>query len=122
MKYARTFAGDAASVTAARRFARESLGHVPTDTLNEIALMVSELATNCVRFTPGDFTVGIDDISEQIRVEVTDHGWGQPKVRFPRPDEASGRGLLLVDAMSADWGVDSRWDRIGKTVWFTVSY
>lgn len=29
-----------------------------------------------------------------------------------------GRELILVDAVSEDWGVVKRWDGTGKTVWF----
>jgi serine/threonine-protein kinase RsbW len=56
-----------------------------------------------------------------LRIEVTDEGTGRtsPVVRHVTPDELSGRGLLLVSALSEAWGaspaVPSGW-----TVWATV--
>ncbi len=104
-----------------RDFARKALAHLQADALDPINLMLSELATNCIRFTPGDFVVSIDDMVEQIRVEVADSGGGVPSVRSPSAAEPSGRGLMIVQAMSADWGVDRNADDSGKTVWFVVS-
>jgi hypothetical protein len=37
----------------------------------------------------------------------------------PAPDDESGRGLLLVDALSHSWGVKPR--QVGKTVWARVA-
>jgi hypothetical protein len=53
-----------------------------------------------------------------VRVLVSDAGGGVPTVGHPEPTAPSGRGLALVEALSTDWGTDSRPD--GKTVWFEV--
>ncbi len=40
-------------------------------------------------------------------------------MRSPRPTDPSGRGLKIIDMLSAEWGVDHR-AATGKTVWFVV--
>lgn len=50
------------------------------------------------------------------RVEVTDRaGDACAAPRSPSPDEESGRGLALLEALSVRWGVERRAG--GKTVW-----
>lgn len=39
-----------------------------------------------------------------------------PRRRFPDPSSEGGRGLGLVETLSARWGIDAGPD--GKTVWF----
>jgi len=116
----RRFPNDADSVSAARRFVLASLDGVPTRDADAIAVMVSELAANAVRHTGSHFTVAVDLSSERIRVEVGDGGSGDPVVRAPYPEEPSGRGLQIVQALSAEWGVIPERDGPGKTVWFTI--
>lgn len=116
----RTFAHDAQSVPAARRFATSFLRGVSADTLQAVELMVSELATNCIRHTNSGFELTIIRTGRQIRVEATDRAGGTPTMRSPKPTEPSGRGLKIVDMLSARWGV-SRAAARGKTVWFTIT-
>ncbi len=81
--------------------------------------MVSELVSNCIRHTPSTFEVSVELTSERIRVEVTDHGAGTPRVGRPPPSQPTGRGLQIVDLLADDWGVRGTADgRGGKTVWF----
>ena len=70
--------------------------------------MVSELATNGIRHGQTSFDLVIELTADEIRVEVTDHGGGTPTMRFPGPDEPTGRGLQIVDMLSERWGVESR--------------
>lgn len=119
MRWTRTFAHVPASVTRARRFATEVLQGAPAETLETVALMVSELASNCVRHTDGRFDVSIVVTAVEVRVEATDYGGGEPCLRSPGPNDPTGRGLLIVDTLAAAWGVQRRVAG-GKTVWFTV--
>jgi anti-sigma regulatory factor (Ser/Thr protein kinase) len=105
------------AVTAARRFVREALGGESAEVMDAAELMASELTSNCVRHAGTGFDVTVR-VGEQIRVEVRDSGGGQPRRLSPGPDEPSGRGLLIVQAMSDSWGVDSGGE--GKKVWFTL--
>jgi anti-sigma regulatory factor (Ser/Thr protein kinase) len=105
-------------VPAARRFVRDVLHDQSRDTLDAVELMTSELVTNCVHHAQTCFELTIDDTQQQIRIEAHDKGHGRPVPRSPTPDQRTGRGLRIVEAMSDAWGVElsSR----GKTVWFTV--
>jgi signal transduction histidine kinase len=120
MNESRSFARTPESVGAARRFATERLRGTPTDVLNAIELMVSELATNCIRHANTAFDMKLTRSGEEIRVEVTDRAGGSPTMRSPALDEPTGRGLQIVNMLSADWGVEQR-SSAGKTVWFTVA-
>jgi anti-sigma regulatory factor (Ser/Thr protein kinase) len=117
---ARRFPADPKSVTAARRFATDALVDDAVDICQAVELMVSELATNCVRHAHTSFRLAITRTDEEIRVEVTDDGGGSPQMQSPRPDEPSGRGLRIVDMLSKRWGI-TRGASPGKTVWFTVA-
>jgi anti-sigma regulatory factor (Ser/Thr protein kinase) len=119
MRRMRTFPAIPQSVHAARRFATDTLAGAPASILDAVELMVSELATNCVRHERTSFHLTILGSSHEIRVEVTDSGEGTPTMRSPGPDEPSGRGLQIVDMLSASWGVQPERPS-GKTVWFTV--
>jgi Histidine kinase-like ATPase domain len=97
---------------------REVLSNQPSETVDAVELMVSELATNSVRHARTDFELVIGS-KGPIRVEVKDTGQGRPTLRSPAPKEPSGRGLRIVDAMSDTWGTIATSD--GKTVWFELS-
>jgi anti-sigma regulatory factor (Ser/Thr protein kinase) len=120
MKQTRSFENAPASVTAARRFATAALQDVSADTLESVALMVSELATNCVRHTRHGFELTIIKTAQEIRVEATDRGGGEPRMRSPGPTDPTGRGLRIIDMLSRAWGVEHRAAR-ETTVWFTVA-
>ncbi len=119
MRRMRTFPAIPQSVHAARRFATDALSGSPASTVDAVELMVSELATNCIRHERTSFHIAILGSSREIRVEVTDSGSGTPTMRSPGPDEPSGRGLQIVDMLSDTWGVE-REQPSGKTVWFTM--
>jgi anti-sigma regulatory factor (Ser/Thr protein kinase) len=105
------------AVPAARRFVRDVLRDQEPDVAQAAELMISELATNCVRHAHTDFELAIDARGD-IRVEVRDTGGGSPVVLSPPPRQFSGRGLQIVAAMSDAWGIIP--DPAGKTVWFTL--
>ena len=119
MRRMRTFPAIPQSVHAARRFATDTLSGNPASTVEAVELMVSELATNCIRHERTSFHITIMGSTQEIRVEVTDSGSGTPTMRSPGPDEPSGRGLQIVDMLSDSWGVEPE-DPSGKTVWFTM--
>lgn len=53
-----------------------------------------------------------------VLVEVSDGSEAPPERRQCSVDRVDGRGLLLVEALSKDWGW--RLDEAGKTVWALV--
>ncbi|MFL5822049.1 MAG: ATP-binding protein [Solirubrobacteraceae bacterium] len=119
MRQNRTFENQPSSVPAARRFATGTLSGLSSEVTEAVELMVSELATNCVRHTDGNFEISILQTPDAVRVEALDGGLGEPRLRSPGPADPHGRGLLIVDALAGDWGVDLR-EGHRKAVWFTV--
>ncbi len=117
MTAARSFECRPEAVTAARHFVRGVLAGEAPDVIDAAELMASELTSNCVRHAGTGFDVSVS-VGEHIRVDVRDSGGGRPRPLSPGPDEPSGRGLMIVQAMSDSWGVESRSG--GKNVWFTL--
>jgi anti-sigma regulatory factor (Ser/Thr protein kinase) len=94
------------------------------ETLQQLALVVSELVTNAV--VHADAAVG-DPVRLQVRVgsgrarvEVRDCGPGfdAPTSISPDPLSVGGQGLLVVSALSEDWGVVR--GAGGCTVWCEI--
>ncbi|MFE0606646.1 ATP-binding protein [Streptomyces sp. NPDC058892] len=97
-----------------RHAVREHLGPESGDA----QLCVTELLANVVRHlgegTP--VTLRISGRATRTRVELTDPAPGvRPVRREAAGDEESGRGLALLDALAARWGVTQ--GRGTKTVW-----
>jgi signal transduction histidine kinase len=117
----RSFPNSAESVTSARRYALAHIGTVPDDVAELIAVMTSEIATNCIRHAGTGFLVRIDRTPNEVRVAITDNGAGQPVVRSPLPTEPTGRGLRIVRALADRWGIVHATDARDKTVWFCLA-
>ncbi|MEV7124441.1 ATP-binding protein [Streptomyces sp. NPDC093260] len=92
-----------------------------TEAHDTVVLVVAELVANAVLHgrVPGrDFALSLSCDAGRgiVRIEVTDTHPALPARKAPGTDEDGGRGLLLVDALAADWGVRDRLGP-GKTVW-----
>lgn len=120
MRNRRSFPEQPESVPEARRFATEVLQDVTPEVTATVELLVSELATNCIRHTDSSFDLTVIQSRHEIRVEATDYDAGKPTMQSPKPSDPSGRGLRIVDALATAWGVEHR-SAQGKTVWFTVA-
>jgi len=101
-----------------RRFVRDVLNDQSPEVVDAAELMACELATNCVQHARTDFELTIRD-RDPIRIEVRDENRGRPVPRSPKPEEPSGRGLRIVEAMSDSWGIKA--SSTGKTVWFALT-
>ncbi|WP_051951122.1 ATP-binding protein [Actinacidiphila yeochonensis] len=86
--------------------------------VSELELLSTEVITNAVRHTGAACAVAVRWTGARVRVEVTDASRVHPKARHGSLDTEGGRGLLLVDALAADWG--SADAPAGKVVWFEV--
>ena len=114
-----TLPGVELSVAHARRFARALLGH-EHPSLDDIELCVSEAVTNGVRHTAsgrgGKVTVRLKAEADAIVTEVTDDGAGGARPRVCTGAAGlSGRGMLIIDAVTMEWGLRSDGDR--TTIW-----
>ncbi|MET8946098.1 SpoIIE family protein phosphatase [Streptomyces sp. NPDC004542] len=91
----------------ARRFTRRTLRawEVPADDIDTVLLVVSELVTNALVHTDGQVRLDLTLVSRRMRVAVTDASPRTPMKPTSVGWEATGgRGILLVEAVSAAWG------------------
>lgn len=109
---------DAGSPEAARRLVRRVLAACPPELVEAASLVVSELVTNAVLHARTAIGVAIQVLEGGgVRLEVSDDSPALPRQRRYSQDSSTGRGLVLVEALSGRWGV-ARWeDATGKTVW-----
>jgi anti-sigma regulatory factor (Ser/Thr protein kinase) len=85
-------------------------------------LLVSELATNAIRASAGLLSpvirLCLASDRHGIVVRVWDGNDQMPARRDTGPDSECGRGLLLVESLSTDWG--SYRKAKGKVVWAMI--
>lgn len=93
---------------------------------DDAVLVVSELVTNAVAHAHPPYgqviVTRFERLAHGVRIEVHDVGERMPEFRGGAPDDAeSGRGLVLVDALTeGQWGVKHQ-EGPGKTVWAVLS-
>jgi anti-sigma regulatory factor (Ser/Thr protein kinase) len=106
----------------ARRFARRFLGHchdITTETAENAELLVSELVTNAYQATgiPAGLeatysrladapviTLSLRHFPAVLLIEVIDSSPLMPHLEDSGAGDEHGRGLMLTEALSADWG------------------
>jgi anti-sigma regulatory factor (Ser/Thr protein kinase) len=105
----------------ARRHVADACAGWPPARLRIAHLLTTEVVTNAVVHGRGDVGLRILGDPQVLRVEVSDNSPELPRVRpLGAPTQRGGRGLHIVTAMATDWGVRSRGDAGGKTVWFEL--
>src|SRR5579859_4573892 len=107
------------SVREARQFVESALPDVDQDTVFTAQLLTSELVTNAVLHAGTEIEVRAWAVGRRVSVRVFD---GVP-TRLPIPHEqtpeaGTGRGLHMVEHLSAACGVDV--SPKGKAVWFEL--
>ena len=119
----RSFAQTPESVPAARAYVVRSLPQLDDEVRQVAALLVSELATNALLYGESAFDIAVDysTSDHRARVEVRNAGRGRPTMQHPASTAEHGRGLQLVAALSASWGVESAPHGGSKTVWFELA-
>ena len=109
------------AVRHARRFTSRTLRSwgVRRRRLDAVLLVVSELVTNALVHTQGPVRLDLTLVGDRLRVAVTDTSPRAPVKPTSIDWEATGgRGILLVEAMSAAWG--SVPVSGGKQVWAEI--
>lgn len=108
---------EASSVSHARAFvAGHLLDHEMADLVDDVELVVSELATNALVHARSPFTVTLGAFMETVRLEVMDGTHTGPTLGAARASDTSGRGMVIVQALSRGWGVRAQASG-GKSVW-----
>lgn len=108
------------SVPRARRWFRKFIvPYNPACSIDDCALLISELVTNAIRYGQADETwvVRVEWFRDEGSLRVEVHNPGAPaavRLRTPDADDAHGRGLLLVDSIADSW--HSGPSRFGGTV------
>src|ERR1022692_523913 len=121
----------------ARLHARQVLRAWGLSELSEnVELVTSELVTNSVRACEGLtrtrhdgwWTAGVPAVwlwlcsdRQRVLVQVWDGNDQLPERKAGGLEAESGRGLLLVDALSAEWGAFAPEGWTGKIVWAMVT-
>ena len=104
---------------ALRRYARGILGQWQTpDLVDDTLLVITELVENVVQHTGDGGELLLHRRTDTVRIEVADTGPALPRAYGPDPRRIGGRGLLLVGALTRDWG--ARPSDQGKIVWADV--
>jgi anti-sigma regulatory factor (Ser/Thr protein kinase) len=87
--------------------------------LDPVLLVVSELVGNAVRHGRPPVDLRLRRSGRSVRVDVHDEAELPPERREPGHEAESGRGMLLVDAVAAESGVDPI-EGDGKVVWARI--
>ena len=106
----------------ARRFTRRTLRAwgVPRADMDTVLLVVCELVTNALVHTDGRVRLDLTLVHDRLRVAVADASPRTPVKPTSISWEATGgRGILLVEAMSAAWGTVPVSG--GKQVWSEIA-
>ena len=108
------------SSATARAFLREALRTWDLDGFGDVTeVLTTELVSNVVRHVGAPMTLRASRTPTSIRVEVDDPSDEPPVKRSPGPSAERGRGVLLIDALSNQWGTEQHAEG-GKTVWFEI--
>ena len=113
--------GDVSSPRRARRFLVTHCIRWGCEPVVDIAqLVLSELVTNAVSHGRSRCEVRLALTESALRIEVADHGAGTPEPLVTSDTDDHGRGLLLVSAVAAAWGVQPI-PGAGKVVWAHIA-
>lgn len=101
---------------------RQRCSAMSPERLDDLVLVVDELATNAIRYGGGGLiNVMVAPRSDGVSVRIYDSTAAPPELKDPDEATETGRGLRLVDELTGhDWG--HRLTPGGKYVWARVTY
>jgi anti-sigma regulatory factor (Ser/Thr protein kinase) len=115
----RAFDHELRSASEARRFVTSALADVGlNDLVDAASLLTSELVTNAYLHAASGVTVRVTVDAAAVLIEIRDESLRMPMRKRYGPDSTTGRGMLLVEQLSAQWGVTP--EPGGKCVWFVL--
>ncbi|MEU8544578.1 ATP-binding protein [Streptomyces sp. NPDC048717] len=110
-----------AASEARRRIVEALSGWGSEELVGTAELLVSELVTNVITHTSSPKVGVAVTLVNQAAVRVTVLDTDQTEISMPtlpRDDEERGRGLVLVAALAARWGIE--YVGTGKQIWFEL--
>jgi anti-sigma regulatory factor (Ser/Thr protein kinase) len=110
-------AAEPISAALAREFVCQHLvAHHLVHLVEDVRLVVSELATNAVAHARTEFVVTLASANGSVLLAIQDGSPSPPVRSAPDVMDMSGRGLMIVELVSQAWG--TRTDAHGfKSVW-----
>lgn len=88
--------------------------------VDSMTQVVSELVTNAIEHGSGPVSLSLLITDTQARLEVQDSGAAHPCPRSASSGEENGRGLFLVDSLTAELGGSWGFDPDRHSVWAEV--
>ncbi|MEV7628470.1 ATP-binding protein [Actinoplanes sp. NPDC089786] len=89
-----------------------------SDLVDDALLVITELVENVVQHTGDGGRLTMRRHHDAVRIEVADSSPELPRVFGPDPRRIGGRGLLLVAALTREWGTHHQDN--GKVVWADI--
>lgn len=119
--YATVLAADSRSAALARDFVRLHLiAHHLSHLVEDLRLVVSELATNAVAHAQTPFVVTLSSRNGIVLLVIQDGSTLAVVPHAPEAMDMSGRGMMIVELLSHEWGTSVD-DRGHKSVWATFA-
>jgi anti-sigma regulatory factor (Ser/Thr protein kinase) len=87
---------------------------------DDVALAMTELVSNSIEYGSGPVMVDLVTEDQLLRLDVGDCSEDMPRQPPARRGTVRGRGLLILDELTTNWGVRLR-PQGGKTVWCECS-
>lgn len=109
------------AASSARRIVAGVLGAWRLQELvQDTQLVVSELIGNAYQHAPGHETVELEVLLHggAVTIRVSDGSALRPMMRAASDDDSTGRGLMIVEALSSRWGYEDH--EGGKQVWAEI--
>jgi anti-sigma regulatory factor (Ser/Thr protein kinase) len=91
---------------------------LPTDVIDTVALLVTELVSNAVLHARTRLQLEVDVTPRVVRLCVRDGSRHRPILRRYDVGDVTGRGLALVEMLATEWGIDEMPN--GKSVWCEI--
>lgn len=108
------------AVAAARRHVEQACRRWHLESLEDNALLLtSEIVTNAILHGSGAVRLQMHRRVNRLRIEVGDDDPALPSPQVSGSALESGRGLMIVNTLSTDWGAEHLGS--GKIVWFELA-
>lgn len=105
-----------------RAFVADQLAGYGSDVRSDALLLVSELVSNVVQHGALPARIVLSLSGNRVHILVEDSAPAMPE--GPRRTDhgaPGGRGLIIVAAVAAAWGISTTAGRPGKAVWFDLA-